>query len=73
MTYSIASLVLVGSFTAIATLIPRIGWIVQSRNLTEGAYKISSHKVSIPTVAGISFFLIIFSLIIIKYYETENK
>jgi UDP-N-acetylmuramyl pentapeptide phosphotransferase/UDP-N-acetylglucosamine-1-phosphate transferase len=62
----------VGSYLLVSFLIPKISWIVKSRNLIEHPNQRSSHKKAIPTMAGVSFFLsIIFMLNFIKSWDLD--
>ncbi|MDP5081490.1 MAG: undecaprenyl/decaprenyl-phosphate alpha-N-acetylglucosaminyl 1-phosphate transferase [Winogradskyella sp.] len=64
---------LLGSYFLVFILIPKISWIVQSRNLMDQPNHRSSHKSSTPSMAGVSFFLVlIFMLNAINAWDTEN-
>jgi UDP-N-acetylmuramyl pentapeptide phosphotransferase/UDP-N-acetylglucosamine-1-phosphate transferase len=66
----VAALCLFGSFMLVAILIPKISWIVKNRNLVDCPDGRSSHLDSIPTMAGVSFFLaLIFMSIILKEWD----
>ena len=68
--YFIAFGSIIGSFILVTFLIPKISWIVRSRNLIDRPDQRSSHTTSIPTMAGISFFFtLIFMLILIKDWD----
>ena len=70
--YVIALLSVLGSFFLISVLIPKISWIVRSRNLIDQPDHRSSHKNAIPTMAGVSFFLtIIFMLNLIQAWDYD--
>jgi UDP-N-acetylmuramyl pentapeptide phosphotransferase/UDP-N-acetylglucosamine-1-phosphate transferase len=70
--FLIALLSITGSFILVSFLIPKISWIVKSRNLTDHPDQRSSHKNSTPTMAGVSFFLtLIFMLNAIKYWDVD--
>lgn len=65
-----ATLCLFGSFMLVAILIPKISWIVKNRKLSDCPDGRSSHLDSIPTMAGVSFFLtLIFMSIILKEWD----
>ena len=55
--YLTALLSLVGAFALVIYLIPKIKYIVERRNLIDNPDHRSSHKISTPTMAGVSFFL----------------
>ena len=62
----------IGSFILVTFLIPKISWIVTSRNLIDRPDQRSSHLTSIPTMAGVSFFFtLIFMLILIKDWDVN--
>lgn len=64
---------IIGSYVLVSFLIPKISWIVQSRNLIDQPDHRSSHKNSTPTMAGVSFFLVlIFMLNAINSWDTEG-
>ena len=70
--YIFALLSIVGSYILVVILIPKISWIVQSRNLIDQPNHRSSHKNSTPTMAGVSFFLtIIFMLNAIQIWDND--
>jgi UDP-GlcNAc:undecaprenyl-phosphate GlcNAc-1-phosphate transferase len=63
---------ILGSFIVVSFLIPKISWIVKSRNLIDHPDQRSSHKNSTPTMAGVAFFLtIIFMLNAIKVWDVD--
>ena len=63
---------IIGSFILVTFLIPKISWIVRSRDLIDHPDKRSSHLTSIPTMAGVSFFFtLIFMLILIKDWDVN--
>nr|WP_321234148.1 MraY family glycosyltransferase [uncultured Psychroserpens sp.] len=71
--YIVASITLLCSVFIVTILIQKIRWIVQSRNLIDRPDHRSSHLVSTPTMAGVSFFLtVIFLLIIIKPWDDNG-
>lgn len=68
-----ALLSIIGSYFLVSFLIPKISWIVQSRNLIDQPNPRSSHKNSTPTMAGVSFFLaLIFMLNAINSWDIEG-
>jgi UDP-N-acetylmuramyl pentapeptide phosphotransferase/UDP-N-acetylglucosamine-1-phosphate transferase len=70
--YYVAIASLIGSFALVTFLIPKILWIVRSRDLIDRPDQRSSHSTSIPTMAGVSFFLtLMFMLILIKDWDTN--
>jgi len=70
--HMVAPLVLIGAFILVYVLIPKILWIVQELKLTDNPDERSSHKIAIPTMAGVSFFItLILILVLIKIWDTE--
>lgn len=70
--YFISIVVLIGSFFAVRILIPKISWVVQSRNLADAPDKRSSHQVTTPTMAGFAFFLVLlFGLAFLGKWDTD--
>ena len=70
--YIIALLTVAGSFALVTVLIPKISWIVRSRNLIDQPDQRSSHNTSTPTMAGVSFFLtILFVVNIFQAWDNE--
>jgi len=70
--YIFALLSIVGAYISVIILIPKISWIVQSRNLIDQPNRRSSHKNSTPTMAGVSFFLtLIFMLNLIQVWDID--
>ena len=68
-----ALLSILGSFFLVSFLIPKISWIVKSRNLIDHPDQRSSHKNSTPTMAGVSFFLtLILMLSAIKAWDIDG-
>ncbi|MFT7071922.1 glycosyltransferase family 4 protein [Patiriisocius sp. Uisw_017] len=62
----------IGSFILVTFLIPKISWIVRSRNLIDRPDQRSSHINSTPTMAGVSFFFtLIFMLILLKEWDVN--
>jgi len=71
--YLTALLALIGSFTLVRIFIPKIIWIVNRRNLIDDPDHRSSHKISTPTMAGVSFFLtLIFAINFIGKWDTDG-
>ena len=71
--YFVALLSIVGSWFLVTLLIPKISWIVKNRDLIDHPDHRSSHKSSIPTMAGVAFFLaLIFIINIIKPWDTNG-
>ncbi|WP_179021413.1 glycosyltransferase family 4 protein [Winogradskyella forsetii] len=61
------------SFILVSFLIPKISWVVKSRDLIDHPDQRSSHKSSTPTMAGVSFFLVlIFMLNVINAWDTDE-
>jgi UDP-N-acetylmuramyl pentapeptide phosphotransferase/UDP-N-acetylglucosamine-1-phosphate transferase len=70
--FFVASASLIGSFILVTFFIPKISWVVKSRNLVDRPDQRSSHVNSIPTMAGVSFFFtLIFMLILIKGWDVN--
>ena len=71
--FLIALLSIFGSFILVSILIPKIRWIVESRNLADHPDQRSSHKNATPSMAGVSFFLVlIFMLNAINSWDKEG-
>ena len=71
--YLIAFLSLIGTFALVIYLIPKIRFIIERRNLVENPDNRSSHKISTPTMAGISFFLtLILAIYFIKSWDVDG-
>ena len=71
--YIVAFIALLCSIFIVTILIHKIRWIVKSRDLIDLPDHRSSHKVSTPTMAGVSFFLtLIFILILIKPWDING-
>ena len=71
--YLTALLALIGTFALVLYLIPKIRIIVEQRNLSDNPDHRSSHKISIPTMAGISFFLtLILAINLIKTWDVDG-
>ena len=71
--YLTALLSLIGAFAVVLYLIPKIRYIVEHRNLIDNPDDRSSHKTSIPTMAGISFFLtLILAINLIKTWDVDG-
>ena len=70
---AISILTAVNSFLIVYYIIPKISWVIISRNLNDKPNGRSSHKTSTPTMAGISFFItLIIILFFIQYFDNEN-
>lgn len=68
----VGPMVLVGAFSLTYFIIPKIIWIVSSRNLIDQPDLRSSHEKPIPTMAGVSFFLTcIMLLFALKAWDTD--
>lgn len=64
---------LIGSFALVIYLIPKIRYIVERRKLTDDPDQRSSHKISTPSMAGVSFFItLIFVLILINVWDIDG-
>jgi UDP-N-acetylmuramyl pentapeptide phosphotransferase/UDP-N-acetylglucosamine-1-phosphate transferase len=71
--YLISLISLFGSFIIVTILIPKISEILHSRDLVDLPPERSSHKISTPTMAGVSFFLTIcFAFIFIKNWDVDG-
>jgi UDP-GlcNAc:undecaprenyl-phosphate GlcNAc-1-phosphate transferase len=71
--YMTSFISLVGSFLLVIWLIPKIRHIVESRKLIDNPNNRSSHAISTPTMAGISFFLtLILALNFIKKWDIDG-
>ncbi len=71
--FIIALISFLGSFILVSILIPKIRWIVESRNLADHPDQRSSHKNATPSMAGVSFFLVlIFMLNAINSWDIEG-
>tara|TARA_R110002096_G_scaffold229836_2_gene419458 strand:- start:333 stop:1442 length:1110 start_codon:yes stop_codon:yes gene_type:complete len=69
----VALLSLLSSYLIVTFLIPKIIWIVKERGLIDTPDHRSSHKETIPTMAGVAFFLtLLFVLNIIKYWDDNQ-
>ena len=70
--YSSSVLTLVGSFMLVYIIIPKIAWIVHSKNLIDHPDTRSAHKNATPTMAGFAFFLtLIFIVFFLKDWDTD--
>ena len=70
--YFIALLSIIGSFIVTMLIIPKIIWIVNSRDLIDHPDDRSAHKSSTPTMAGVSFFLtLVFAIFFIKVWDVD--
>ena len=71
--YLVALIVFIGSFILVKIFIPKIIWIVNSRNLIDDPDHRSSHNISTPTMAGVAFFLtLIFAINFIGKWDTDG-
>ena len=71
--YLTALLSLIGAFALVLYLIPKIRYIVERRNLIDNPDHRSSHNISIPTMAGVSFFLtLILGINLIKTWDVDG-
>ena len=71
--YLTALLSLIGAFALVIYLIPKIRYIVERRNLIDNPDHRSSHKISTPTMAGVSFFLtLILAINLIKTWDVDG-
>lgn len=69
----VALISIVSSYLLVTILIPKISWIVKERDLIDRPDHRSSHKVAIPTMAGIAFFFtLLFVFNIIKYWDDND-
>jgi UDP-GlcNAc:undecaprenyl-phosphate GlcNAc-1-phosphate transferase len=69
----ISILTLVNSFLLVFYIIPKISWVIKSRNLNDTPDSRSSHTDATPTMAGIAFFItLIMVMFFIQYFDTEN-
>lgn len=67
-----APLTLLGSFVVTYLVIPKIIWVVNSRDLIDHPDHRSAHKTSTPTMAGVSFFIsIIMAVFFIKQWDKD--
>lgn len=72
-TYLIALAIVVGSFLLTYIIIPKIIWIVHSRELIDHPDERSSHKVSTPTMAGVSFFLtLVLTILALERWDFDS-
>lgn len=66
-------LAVINSFLLVYYIIPRISWVIVSRNLVDQPSQRSSHLKSTPTMAGVSFFLtMIMTLFFIQNFDTDK-
>ncbi|MDG2193776.1 MAG: MraY family glycosyltransferase [Polaribacter sp.] len=68
----VGPMVLIGTFLLTYFIIPKIIWIVNSRNLIDQPDHRSSHQKSTPTMAGFSFFLVCVMLVfVLKNWDAD--
>ena len=71
--YLTALFTLICSFMLVLYLIPKIRYIVERRELADSPDQRSSHKISTPSMAGVSFFLtLIFAIILTNRWDLDN-
>tara|TARA_R110000787_G_scaffold59922_3_gene135814 strand:- start:7939 stop:9030 length:1092 start_codon:yes stop_codon:yes gene_type:complete len=69
----VSILALVNSFLLVYYIIPKISWVITSINLNDKPDSRSSHSISTPTMAGISFYItLILAMFFIQYFDTEH-
>jgi len=69
----VSVLTVINSFLLVYFMIPKISWIIQSRNLQDKPNMRSSHAKATPTMAGIAFFLtIILTTFFIQKFDTDT-
>ncbi len=69
----VSILTVVNSFLLVYFIIPKISWIIESRNLQDKPNKRSSHAKATPTMAGIAFFLtMIMTSFFIQNFDTDT-
>ena len=69
----ISVLTVINSFLLVYFIIPKISWIITSRDLHDKPNKRSSHITSTPTMAGVSFFLtLILTTFFIQNFDTDT-
>jgi UDP-N-acetylmuramyl pentapeptide phosphotransferase/UDP-N-acetylglucosamine-1-phosphate transferase len=69
----VSILAVVNSFLLVYYIIPKISWVIISRNLNEKPNERSSHKGATPTMAGVAFFItLVLTLFFIKYFDIEH-
>ena len=69
---AVSILTLLGSFLLVYFIIPRIIWVVSSKDLIDKPDERSAHKISTPTMAGYSFFLtLVLMVFFIKEWDIE--
>jgi len=69
----VSILIFSGSFFLVYFIIPRIIWVVDSRDLIDIPNNRSTHKISTPTMGGYAFYVtFILAIFFIKSYDTEN-
>ena len=69
----VSILAVIISLLLVYYIIPKISWVIITRNLNEKPNERSSHKNATPTMAGVAFFItLIMMLFFIQYFDTEN-
>ncbi|PQJ73077.1 MraY family glycosyltransferase [Polaribacter butkevichii] len=69
----VSILAVINSLLLVYYVIPKISWVIITRNLNEKPNERSSHKGATPTMAGVAFFItLIMTLFFIQYYDTEH-
>ncbi len=69
----VSFLTLINSFILVYTIIPRISWVIVSRNLHDHPGERSSHSTSVPTMAGVSFFItLIMTVFFIQNFDADK-
>ncbi|GAA4882670.1 MraY family glycosyltransferase [Flaviramulus aquimarinus] len=69
----VALISIVSSYLLVTVLIPKISWIVKSRDLIDRPDHRSSHKAATPTMAGVAFFFtLLFVINIIKTWDSND-
>ncbi len=70
---TVSILAVVNSFLLVYFIIPKISWIIQSRQLLDHPDERSSHNSSVPTMAGVAFFItLIMTLFFIQHFDTDQ-
>jgi len=66
-------LAFINSFLLVYVIIPRISWVIKSRNLQDHPGQRSSHSNSVPTMAGVAFFFtLIMTVYFIRGFDTDK-
>ena len=69
----VSILSVINSFLLVYFIIPKISWVITSRQLHDTPDERSSHSTAIPTMAGISFFItLIMTLFFIQYFDADQ-